>query len=245
MRRLSGAVAPPRLASKHVPLPGCPLRYSQAPFGSGSPAFNRYYETTTTAALANPPASVSLAGGFLRFPCFAHKGCGKRIRVAWTLMNRCRPFPVTFEGTVRTLPASQDTPICLCPALRPRPGLHTPGLRPIKVASYYVHGGAALPSTNRKALTISKISGFNHTALALAPYASCVPCGNATQCSLPSGCQPFSGGSDLPTGYRLHVSSSFLWFPHVLVAGAMRFFAAIPSAAFRPKVERLDPKPLV
>ena len=206
---MSGAVAPPRLASEHVPLPGGPLRYSQAPFGSGSPAFKRYYETTTTAALANPPASVSLAGGFLRFPCFARKGCGKRSPSAWTLVNRYRPFPALFEGTVRSLPAFQDTPMCLCPALRPRPGLHTLGLRPTKETTYYVHGGAAPPGTNRKAQTINKISGFNHTALALAPYASCAPCGRATQCSLPSGCQPFSGGSDLPTGYQFQVSSSF------------------------------------
>jgi hypothetical protein len=46
-------------------------------------------------------------------------------------------------------------------------------------------------------------------ALALAPYASCALYRRATQCSLPNGCQPFSGGSYLPTGYLLHVSSSF------------------------------------
>lgn len=38
----------------------------------GYPVFERYYETTATAASVRPPASVSLAGGcFHGFPCFA------------------------------------------------------------------------------------------------------------------------------------------------------------------------------
>ena len=54
---------------------------------------------------------------------------------------------------------------------------------------------------------MNQISGFNDAALALAPYASCAPYGIATQCSLPSGCQPLSGGSVYPPGidYMFHL----------------------------------------
>lgn len=67
-------------------------------------------------------------------------------------------------------------------------------------AAYCVRGGSAPPYTNRKARTIFRLSGFYHAASALAPYASCGPYGRATQCSLPSGCQPFSGGNGYPPG---------------------------------------------
>ena len=66
------------------------------------------------------------------------------------------------------------------------------------------------PYTNRKARTTIELSGFYNAALTLAVYASCGPCGRATQYSLPSGCQPFSGGIDYPPGYRCHVSRSYL-----------------------------------
>lgn len=201
---MSGAVSPPRLAGMHFPLPGDLLRYSQAPFGVGSPAFKRYYVITKTAASFSPCASVSLAHGLLRlFPRFARTGSGNPRPCAWMLVRRCHPFPARFEGSVRSLPASQDTPMCLCPAPRSRPGLHALGLRPTTVATYCGHLGSVPPYTIRKTRTINELSGFNHAALALAPYASCAPYGRATQCSLPSGCQPFSGGCLFSTGYRL------------------------------------------
>ena len=168
----------------------------------GYPVFDRYYETTTTAALA-PRASVSLARGFSRcVPGFAHVSDQKPAPRAWTLISRCRPNPAVIRKSRAALPAFQDTPICLCPALGPRSGPHARGPRPTDVATYCVHGDAVLPTSNRKTLTMMALSGFNHAALALAPYASCAPRGNATQCSLPNGCQPFSGGSHLPTGYH-------------------------------------------
>ena len=192
-------------------LPNVPIRgrsfSPMVPFAThrlppiGYPVFERYYETTTTATLT-PRASVSLARGFSRcFPDFAHRGGGKHRPCARTLVSRCRPNPADKRKGRAALPAFQDTPMCLCLALRSRSGPHARGLRH-RVTPYYVHDGVVPPGTSRKTLTMQNFSGFNHTALALAPYASCAPCGNATQCSLPSGCQPFSGGSDLPTGYR-------------------------------------------
>lgn len=121
------------------------------------------------------------------------------IPCAQTLISRCRLLPAVIQESGTALPASQDTPLCLCPALGSRSGLHPLGLRPFTVTSYCVHGGAVPPGSNRKTPTL-KFSGFNHAALTLAPYASCAPYGYATQCSLPSGCQPFSGGSFNPPG---------------------------------------------
>ena len=167
----------------------------------GYPAFKHYYETIKTAASVAPFASVSLARGVLCcFPCFARRDRGKPAPCAWTLVTRCRPCPVVVQRIGAALPAFQDAPMCLCPALRSRSGLHALGLRPSKRATYCVPGGIGPPGVSRKSQTIP-ISGFNHAALTLAPYASRTPCGNAMQCSLPSGCQPFSGGSDLPTGH--------------------------------------------
>ncbi len=83
--------------------------------------------------------------------------------------------------------------------------------------SYCVHVSAAPPYTTRKARTIIKISGFYHAALTFTPYASCGPCGRATQCSLPSGCQPFSGGIVYPPGINVVFHFAFLFLysvPH-------------------------------
>ena len=90
--------------------------------------------------------------------------------------------------------------MCLCPALRSRTGLHAHGPHGSKAATYCVRDGTAPPYTNRKARTTIELSGFYNAALTLAVYASCGPCGRATQYSLPSGCQPFSGGIDYPPG---------------------------------------------
>ena len=175
---------------------------------TGSPAFDRYYETTTTSAWPCPLRFPSRAGSLALSRVSFAEAAGKCDPCAGTLVNRCRPNPVETRESLAALPAFQDTPMCLCPALRSRSGPHARGLRHW-VTSYYVHDGVVPPGTSRKTLTMKNISGFNHTALALAPYASCTPCGYATQCSLPSGCQPLSGGSDLPTGYQFQVSFYF------------------------------------
>lgn len=173
----------------------------------------RYYETTKTAACVFPLASVSLARGVSRgSPFFAHARQVELGGRARTLLHRCRPCPVLSPENAGTLPASQDTPICLCPAHGPRPGPHTLGPRASRVTSYFVHGGTAPLFTIRKARTFFGLSGFYYAALALAPYASCGPRGRATQCSLPSGCQPFSGGSAYPLGIDGVFHFSFIWF---------------------------------
>ena len=216
---MTGALYPRRSTLWHAPLPASPLRYSQAPSGCGYPVFNRYYETAKTAAFAWPLASVSLARGCPHFfQGFARPARGKIEHGARTLVNRCHPNPVVCGGRGTALPAFQDTPICLCPALRSRSGLLALGLRPMAVTTYCVQGDAVPPCSNRRTQTVSQFSEFNDAALALAPYASCTPYGRATQCSLPSGCQPFSGGSVSPLGitnmfhvvcFIIHYSSCF------------------------------------
>ncbi|OPZ74631.1 MAG: hypothetical protein BWY82_00608 [Verrucomicrobia bacterium ADurb.Bin474] len=136
---------------------------------------------------------------------------------ARTLFIRFRPSPASCQQNAGALPASPDTPVCLCPALRSRPSLHAHGPRGSMTTSYCVHVGAAPPYTTRKARTIIEISGFYHAALTLAPYASCGPCGRATQCSLPSSCQPFSGGIVYPPGINVVFHFFFLFLysvPH-------------------------------
>jgi hypothetical protein len=153
---------------------------------------------------------------------------------AQTLVSRCRLHPAVIQESGTALPASQDTPLCFCPALRSRPGLHAPGLRPFTVTSYYVHDGAVPPGSNRKTPTI-KFSGFNHAALSLAPYASCAPYGYATQCSLPSGCQPFSGGSLNPPGI---VNTFHFFICFIIVSSCFGSWRDDPFFLFRKRRSR-------
>ena len=121
----------------------------------GYPAFERYYETTTTATSVIPRASVPLAREFPRCSrYFAHIGRGKLGPCARTLVSRCHPFPAVNCGNGAALPAFQDTPIYLCPALSSRPGPRARGLRPIMVATYCEHGGVVPLRRNRKTLAI-------------------------------------------------------------------------------------------
>ena len=148
---------------------------------------------------------------------FARARYSELRRHARTLFIRFRPSPASCQQNAGALPASPDTPVCLCPVLGSRPSLHAHGPRGSMTTSYCVHVGAAPPYTTRKARTIIKISGFYHAALTLSPYASCGPCGRATQCSLPSGCQPFSGGIVYPPGIIVVFHFVFLFLysvPH-------------------------------
>jgi len=121
--------------------------------------------------------------------------------------------------------------MCLCPVLRSRPGPTALGLRSTEEATYCVQHGIVPPDANRKTLAISKLSRFNHAALTLAPYASCAPRGNATQCSLPAGCQPFRMGVIYPLGidYMFHFLSLV---SHALVS--WRDARSCGVRAFRP-----------
>jgi len=126
-------------------------------------------------------------------------------------------MPSTRYCVVEVRKSPVITPVCRCPALgSPGPSLHAHGPRGSMTTSYCVHIGAA-PYTTRKAQTILRISGFYHAALTLAPYASCGPCGRATQCSHPSGCQPFSGRIVYPPGIIVVFHFVFLFLysvPH-------------------------------
>ena len=65
-------------------------------------------------------------------------------------------------------PKFPANPSCICPALRPRPGLHARRLRRF---------GFAPVSKTTKAPTTTALSELNPTAFALAVYASCRPLG--------------------------------------------------------------------
>ena len=145
-------------------LPNVPIRgrsfSPMVPFATrrlppiGYPTFKRYYETTTTATSVIPRASVPLAREFPRCSrYFARIGRGKLGPCARTLVSRCHPFPAVNCGNGAALPAFQDTPICLCPALSSRTGHATLGLHHQRVASDCVRYDAVPPYRNRKTRT--------------------------------------------------------------------------------------------
>jgi len=77
------------------------------------------------------------------------------------------PLPATLRWKLRDLPSSQATPVCICPALRPRPG----------------HDHQAITVTrccprcsDDEGPSNIIVSRLNHAASALAVYASCRHC---------------------------------------------------------------------
>jgi hypothetical protein len=147
----------------------------------------------------------SLAESFALPRAFARRGREERGPDARTLVNRCRPNPVVCR---RIGAGSQLSRVPHVPLPRSQTPVRPPCTWPAS------HSRDVLLCARRCCPSVGypndiPVSGFNHAALALAPYASCTPCRNAMQCSLPSGCQPFSGGSVYPLGYHYHVSLPF------------------------------------
>jgi len=96
------------------------------------------------------------------------------------------PHPRLSRWRWRGLPGSWGTPVRTCPALGPR------GALPIQRDDRSV-----LPSAKAtaSALPYQSLSGLDHTACALAVYASQPGSPLATQDSLPAGRQPWPGGT--------------------------------------------------
>ena len=131
------------------------------------------------------------------------------------------PVRIIFEGSVRLSQLFRIPPCVLAPLSDPGPAPMHLACVPFRwrlilcmaVLSPLVQTGG--PERN------AVFRGFSYAALTLAPYASCAPYGSATQCSLPSGCQPFSGGCISPLGIDYMFHFPFVVISHVLFAGAM------------------------
>jgi hypothetical protein len=102
-------------------------------------------------------------------------------------------------GDGQEFPGSWGIQMCLCPALRPRQD---------RLARPYDGVGAAPALTKTEAPT-RMFSGLNHTALALAVYASSRTLLYTTQDSLPA-VGHFTGRDWLPAGFRRKVSELLL-----------------------------------
>jgi hypothetical protein len=89
---------------------------------------------------------------------------------------------------------------------------------------------------NRKTRAIKRLSGFNYAAYALAPYASCAPCSDATQCLLPGGCQPFPGRTGYPLGFIYMFIHPFVCF--LMYCLLARFAQRLSSAMAMVGAER-------
>ena len=123
VQRLFRGLCVPRLSPDYHPSPDSSLPYSQAPAVSVRLIS---YGTMKLLRLPNFSRRLPFRVGrrYLgRFCCFApgpsrigrpRPGCCS------VRLTRCRSFvPRTFS----VLPSSQGTPLCFCPALRPRPDL--------------------------------------------------------------------------------------------------------------------------
>ena len=92
------------------------------------------------------------------------------------------------------LPCSQGTPMCLCPALRPR-----------RTSAPSLHGASVLPPPRgQRRLRQQSISRLNHTASALAVYASCRHPWRRRKTRF-RGWPTFPGGILIPTEFRWRV----------------------------------------
>ena len=114
--------SPLREASRTGLPSGVSLPYSQAPFGSSYPAFKRYYENTKTSLVHPAGFGVTCR---LTVPCLCFSfsllrslSTGRRRPGVWSAGS---PYPALLAWRRLDLPSSQGTPLCICPALRPRP----------------------------------------------------------------------------------------------------------------------------
>ncbi len=122
-----------RVSHGQIRIPGSSLSYSQALPGKHFPAFKRYYEGAKTSCLPSQPAR------FTRRPIppltlyFRSQRCQSHRRYAWALVSRLAHLPAYFGGEDRISHVRREPPLCLCRALRPRPGVRA---RPFTARPY-------------------------------------------------------------------------------------------------------------
>jgi len=139
--------------------------------GSGrprSPAFYRYYESAKTSARASPAAPLvtlspddpGLAGEF------APEGEPAALLQAWMCLDRLHPSGVCPKDACGS-PMFPGNPLCSCRALRPRSDLGALPLTALRCGPR---------RSDSEGSNYIRISRLNHTASALAVYASCRHC---------------------------------------------------------------------
>ena len=156
---------------------------------------------------------VSVAPQYLRsISSFRSPVRGNRRADARVLFNRSHPLlfrcfrPKDAFGS----PKFPANPSCICPALRLRPGLHA------RLSS----GASVLPPhiKTSKAPAIHALSKLNHTAFALAVYASCRPLGRRRKTRFRWLAKPFRVGFLMPTEFVRRVSALASPLPGFILA---------------------------
>ena len=148
-----------------MPQPCVPLPYSPAPGANRSPSFLRYYEPAKTPLRLSERSVCCVASDTLGWlSSFAPCGGIARHRKARMLLGRYHPFRRLSPRTLSGLPCSLGTPVCSCRALRPRSDLGAWLFTALRCCPRW---------SDDEGSNIIIISMLNHTASALAVYASC------------------------------------------------------------------------
>ena len=161
--------------------------------GSGAatvPPLPRYYGGAKTARCPSRRASLPSLGDTMPAPAAllrcVPECCSAPAR---TLVCRRPSGSPVMETT--SSPRFLGHPLRICPALRPRPGCHAKPFR---------HSSAAPADLTTKAPAIKFLSRLNHTASAVAVYASPGGRPRQTQDSLPAADYALPGGIGYPQG---------------------------------------------
>ena len=150
------------------------------------PLLRRYYQGATTPCRSSRRASLPSLGGTAEGRLRLASAGGKRQTPVDrdALITRVPHTPGVSCGNDRVSHVPGEPPLCLCPALRPRQDR----------SHQAIHGASARPPFRpRRRLLLECLSRLNHTAWALAVYASQ---GGSLHhhARLASGCQPSSTG---------------------------------------------------
>jgi hypothetical protein len=120
------------------------------------------------------------------------------VRFTWS------PSPPRCRRKRQGLPGSWGTPLCTCPALRPR---RNPAVRPFRLS------GAAFHALKGVGFRNHKVSGLHHTACELPVYAS-QPGSPRNHARLSSGCWPaLPGGVACPLGPNARFQFDYVILP--------------------------------
>ena len=136
---------------------------------------------------------------------------GYRRADARVLFDRCHPLPSGIcPKDAFGSPKFPANPSCIRPALRLRPGLH----------ARHLNGASVLPPHITKSRTpeISLLTQLNHTAFALAVYASCRPHGRRRKTRFRWSAKPCRVGFLIPTEFVRRVSTVASPLPGLILA---------------------------
>jgi len=192
------------------PFPDRPLPYSQAPSGCV-----RLLSVGTMRQLRLPCLSCVTSFVALcrntsgRFPAFArHRGEIAAPTPGCCLTGVTLCLPVSCPKDAFGSPKFPANPSCICPVLRLRPGLYARLSRRFGVVLAQQDGED--PS--------DALSKLNHTAFALAVYASCRPLGRRRKTRFRWLAKPFRVGFLIPTEFVRRVSAVASSLPGLILA---------------------------